>query len=271
MPIFSYRSDTIKAISTALLEAKKEFKPVIKDSVNPFYKSKYANLPDTIEATEEALTKHGLLITQLAVSKEGHAGVATLLIHTPSEEYFLTELTLPLKELSAQAGGSAITYARRYAYQAILGIAPEDDDGAAGSGTTGHQAKVDAHKAPGKVNSAPATQGAQKPSSQNELDRAVAKAVDAAQEAHGPAQADPLPTPEQLAAFVNRCRAITKELAANKMEPNVGEKFKRYLLQQSGAADLNQISIDKYNKILLNIESLMKEPKKAIEEIERAK
>lgn len=125
-------------------------------------------------------------------------------------------------------------------------------------------------KAPAKVNPAPATVGAQKPaaSSQNELtpvQRAeVNKIVDVAQESEGR-----VPTPEELVAFLKRCKAITKELATAKMEPSVGEKFKKFLLAESGAADLNNISVDKYNKILSNMEGLIKsDVKKAIEQIE---
>ena len=125
-------SDEIGELAKALSVARKDFKPVIKDASNPFFKSKYADLAGVIESTSEALSKNGLVVIQSPRLKENRVSVTTLLAHS-SGQWLRDELELPLSKFDAQGAGSAITYARRYAYQAIVGVAAEDDDGNAAS------------------------------------------------------------------------------------------------------------------------------------------
>lgn len=125
-------SDNIGQLTKALSVAHQSFKPVLKDASNPFFKSKYADLAGVIESTSDALSKNGLVIIQSPRLKENRVSVTTLLAHS-SGEWISDELELPLSKFDAQGAGSAITYARRYAYQAIVGVAAEDDDGNAAS------------------------------------------------------------------------------------------------------------------------------------------
>jgi ERF superfamily protein len=130
---FTTKSATIGKLAEALAKAQLEFKPVLKDTANPFYKSRYADLATVIGATQPALAKHGLTVVQLPViAPQGHgAGVKTVLQHV-SDEYISVDLILPIsgERYDAQTVGSAITYARRYSYQAVVGVAAEvDDDG----------------------------------------------------------------------------------------------------------------------------------------------
>src|ERR1700675_1357510 len=135
------KSDTLTKLGPALINAKANFDPVLKDTKNPFFNSKYADLSGIIGATEKHLSAEDLVIIQSPVGTEAQAGVTTLLLHT-SGEFILGTLLLPATgkgkdnqiKLDAQTAGSAVTYARRYAYQAILGIAPEDDDGNSATG-----------------------------------------------------------------------------------------------------------------------------------------
>lgn len=124
------------ALGKALAEASAEFEVASKDTSNPFFKSKYADLAELIRATRAALSKHGLVVVQSPRVNEKSARVTTMLLHS-SGEWIADDLELPAAQGSkfdAQTVGSAITYARRYAYQSILNIAGEvDDDGNAAS------------------------------------------------------------------------------------------------------------------------------------------
>ncbi len=125
-------SDEIGELAKALAAARKDFKPVLKDANNPFFKSKYADLAGVIEATSDALSKNGLVVIQSPRLGLNRIAVTTLLAHS-SGQWLRDDLELPMSKFDAQGAGSAITYARRYAYQAIVGVAAEDDDGNAAS------------------------------------------------------------------------------------------------------------------------------------------
>jgi hypothetical protein len=116
-----------KALSEALVKAVGELSNVAKTAANPYFKSKYAPLDAIIDATRPVLAKHGLAVIQEPLFMEGTAGVETIIIHKDGASCSST-LLLPLKDQSPQGVGSAITYARRYALAAVLGIASEDDD-----------------------------------------------------------------------------------------------------------------------------------------------
>ena len=135
------KSDSIANLVAALILAKPEFDPVLKQSENTFFKkdgksSKYADLTTTIRATEGALLKHDIVVNQFPVNEGDRVGVLTLLVHS-SGEYYGESFTLALGEKqNAQTGVAAITYARRAGYSAALGLAAEDDDGNTAAGRT---------------------------------------------------------------------------------------------------------------------------------------
>lgn len=123
------QSESIAALSAALAKAQGQVGGAKKDSANPHFKSKYADLASCWEACREALSQNDLAIIQAP----GEAGggvveMTTMLVHK-SGEYISERLTIPLAKVDAQGYGSAITYARRYALTSFVGIAPEDDDG----------------------------------------------------------------------------------------------------------------------------------------------
>ena len=143
------RSESISGIATALSEAQGEFPIIPKESSNPFFKSKYAELSTIVRTVQPVLRKHGLSVTQLTEDGESGITVRTMLMHK-SGEYISGTLKMQPVKSDPQGIGSAITYARRYGLSAILGIATDDDDdGAAASGTTG-QAKTQTKKDPPK-------------------------------------------------------------------------------------------------------------------------
>jgi len=118
----------------ALAKAQGEIKGAIKDTTNPFYKSKYADLSSVWEACREALSKNGLCVVQPLETKDA-VYVVTILGHSSGQwikgrmPVFIAEQ----KKSDPQAYGLAITYARRYSLAAMAGVAPEDDDGNAAS------------------------------------------------------------------------------------------------------------------------------------------
>lgn len=124
-----HKSETIGELAKALVKAQAEIGAAAKKSANPFFKSKYADLSEVIEAVKEPLNKNGIAFLQIVDESESGAVVETTLIHESGE--FLSGRTpvLTSKPNDPQAMGSAITYSKRYGLQAILGLPTEDDDG----------------------------------------------------------------------------------------------------------------------------------------------
>jgi hypothetical protein len=134
---FSHSGEIAK-LAEALGKASADFKTPKKSSENPFFKSSYADLAELIEATRPALSKNGLSVIQFPGklnrdSDSWRVEITTMLLHA-SGEWLRGESEMPCVKRDAQGLGSAETYGRRYAYQAILCLAAEDDDGNAATG-----------------------------------------------------------------------------------------------------------------------------------------
>lgn len=126
-------SNTITKISAALIKAQMSMGNASKDNVNPFFKSKYADLNSVREACIPALNINGISALQPMVHIAGKNFINTILLHESGE--WLSSLTeiIYSKQNDAQAQGSGITYARRYGLQSFVNIGSEDDDGAKAS------------------------------------------------------------------------------------------------------------------------------------------
>lgn len=117
-----------KEIITAFVEAQKEMKSALKDSENPFFKSKYADLHSVDAACRSALNSHGIAISQ-QIDFEGDIDfIRTELLHISGTK-LTSRCRLVNPKKDAQGLGIAITYMRRYSLAAICGIVTEDDDG----------------------------------------------------------------------------------------------------------------------------------------------
>ena len=128
------KSDDIKELALALSKTQSILKGALKDSNNPFFKSKYADLASVWEACREPLAANGLSVVQMPCNDTPDSvALETILMHT-SGQWISSVFSMPVSKHDAQAVGSAITYARRYALAAVVGIAPEDDDGNLASG-----------------------------------------------------------------------------------------------------------------------------------------
>lgn len=139
-------SESIAKIASALAKAQGAMRAALKDSVNPHFRSRYADLAGVWDVAREPLSANGLAVVQ----SPGEVGdktivLSTLLVHE-SGEWMEGQLTIPVSKPDAQGVGSAITYARRYALAAIVGIVQDDDDGNAASGPAPKKAAAPAPK-----------------------------------------------------------------------------------------------------------------------------
>jgi hypothetical protein len=122
-------SEEVDKIAGALVQAQQKMENAIKDSKNPFFKSKYADINSVREAVLPALNDVGISVWQPTVFFEGRKFVKTLFMHT-SGQYLagLTEIVYA-KEGDPQAQIAGTTYARRGGLQSMANIGAEDDDG----------------------------------------------------------------------------------------------------------------------------------------------
>ena len=133
---------THKNIYEALSAAQSEMGKALKDSSNPHFKSKYADLASVMDACMPALTKHGIALTQPFVSSDFGQAVKTVLTHGASETYVECAVPVLLGKQDMQSLGSAFTYARRYGLMAMSAVAPEEDDGNAAAANAPKQNKT---------------------------------------------------------------------------------------------------------------------------------
>lgn len=131
------KSDTIAELAKALAAAQGEIENASKNSANPHFKSKYADLAEVLNTVRPVMSKHGISISQFPAFDSGIASVETIVMHT-SGEWMTGTSSAPVTKQDAQGVGSALTYLRRYSLAAIAGIAQEDGDG---NGAVGGQQK----------------------------------------------------------------------------------------------------------------------------------
>ena len=124
-------SSDIGELAKALAAAQGEMTAASKDATNPHFKSRYATLASVWDAIRGPLSRNGLSVSQVLETPDASPGLVamrTILLHT-SGQWIASRYMMPIADkLTPQAVGSAITYARRYALSAIVGIAPDDDD-----------------------------------------------------------------------------------------------------------------------------------------------
>ena len=121
------QSEQTNDLVSALVKASAEIKTAKKDAENPFFKSRYSDLPSIVEACKSALLKNNLVVTQSTTLVNGVTALVTTLHHT-SGQWIRGYYPVTAVKADPQAMGSAITYARRYALSAIVGVVSEDDD-----------------------------------------------------------------------------------------------------------------------------------------------
>ncbi len=122
-----------KAAAAALVKARAAIGATVgKDAKGNF--GHYATLAAVMEAIAPALAANALALVQEIEVNGSDVTASAALVHESGETIEFVPLTLPLGDRrTAQAAGSAITYARRYQLTALFGLAPDDDDGDAAS------------------------------------------------------------------------------------------------------------------------------------------
>lgn len=120
------KSESIKNLATALCNFQSAVDVIKKGNINPFFKSKYASLSDILDIIREPLAANGLSFAQFPKDRYG---LDTILMHTSGEWISASYEMEPTKK-DPQGAGSVITYQRRYALGAILGLQIDEDDDA---------------------------------------------------------------------------------------------------------------------------------------------
>ena len=138
------------SIYESLINARKEFKPLIETAKNPFFKSTYAPLAEVINSVKDALSNNNIgffqsvdpigekeIVNTTTTDKNGTVKTEqkvvsfskiTTTLFTGNGEKIETSYPLIIADTDPQKVGATVTYAKRYALTAALGIASEDDD-----------------------------------------------------------------------------------------------------------------------------------------------
>lgn len=124
------RSENITNIAGALLKAQKSIGLAIKNEKNPYFKSSYADLKAVIDAVKEPLNENNITFLQAVNMKDGSEMpvVETILLHESGQFISSVSPVFCAKPNDPQAFGSGVTYTKRYALQALLGLPTSDDD-----------------------------------------------------------------------------------------------------------------------------------------------
>jgi len=154
------QSENIHELAAALSKAQGEMQAAIKDKINPFFKSSYADLGSVWDAARPVLSKYGLCVMQTTEMTPDISRIimVTTLAHT-SGQWMKSYLPLNPSKNDSQGIGAALTYLRRYSLSAIVGVVCDDDDDgetAAGRGKQQNQPpapkpQVQAQTAPEKI------------------------------------------------------------------------------------------------------------------------
>lgn len=122
------QSENLNELFAALAKAQINIKGAVKDSNNPFHKSRYADLTSVWDACRAALSENGLSVIQTPIVENGANFLLTTLGHS-SGQWIQSICPILAVKPDAQSFGAATTYMRRFSLAAMVGVCPEDDDG----------------------------------------------------------------------------------------------------------------------------------------------
>jgi len=140
---YKTESDILHELATSLSKAQGEMDVALNNNTNPFFKSRYASFADIVRASRPALSKHGLSVTQkLFVEQKEHTNnlwmLETKLLHASGQWISSIVPIVPAKS-DPQSLGSYITYMKRYAYAALVGVYTDDEDDDGNNATQAHK------------------------------------------------------------------------------------------------------------------------------------
>jgi hypothetical protein len=127
-----YSSENLNELFTALAKAQGDYPIIGSNRENPYFKSNYTDLDAILRAIRPALTKYGLSFTQqIRITHDGATILHTILGHASGQWMESRNRIIPAKN-DAQTYGSTLTYQKRYAAMALLGVTcshdRQDDD-----------------------------------------------------------------------------------------------------------------------------------------------
>lgn len=118
-----------KTVYHALIASQQEFGQVKKGSVNPAFKSKYADLADVASVVIPTLSENGVAVLHYPTTVGDMKCMRTEFYHADSGTKVWADIELIVDKQNMQGMKSATTYAKRIGLESLSGIAPEDDDG----------------------------------------------------------------------------------------------------------------------------------------------
>jgi ERF superfamily len=121
------RSESIKELATALSAMQGEMTNPAKNSRNPHFGNKYADLTEILDTVRPVMARHGLSVVQSPYCDADHSFVETILMHSSGEYLSGVISCKSSKDQAAQGIGSDITYLKRYQICSMLGVSAEDD------------------------------------------------------------------------------------------------------------------------------------------------
>lgn len=121
-------SEKIDLLAGALTAFQNEIKDPARDADNPFFKSKYVTLDDLLRQVRPVLAKNGLSFIQVPGGDGKSITIKTILLHVSGQWIETEQFSMIAAKTDPQGAGSAVTYGRRYALSAVLGVAWDDDD-----------------------------------------------------------------------------------------------------------------------------------------------
>jgi hypothetical protein len=119
----------VNEVYAKLILAKAQFGKAIKNAKNPHFKNNYADLQSVLDAVTDALLANDLVVSQIGERSGDVFAIRTLVFDSNGDSIDFGIMPIKTIKEDAQAFGSGLTYARRYALMSAFGLAPEDDDG----------------------------------------------------------------------------------------------------------------------------------------------
>lgn len=139
------QSEHINEVAGALAKAQGMMESALKDSANPYFKSKYASLDAVWDAIRKPLSSNGLSVIQTIEGSGDNINITTTLAHS-SGQWISSSFPIVVGRPKPQELGSVITYMRRYALSSLVGVtADEDDDGNAAQDQARKQSNQEDH------------------------------------------------------------------------------------------------------------------------------
>ena len=116
------------SIYTKIFEVQKRMKPILKEEINPHFKSKFFDINGLIEELKPVLNEVGLVVIQPLIMLEGKYAITTRVVDSENGESIESTIVLP-DTPDAPKMGAAVTYLRRFSLTSLFLLQGEDDDG----------------------------------------------------------------------------------------------------------------------------------------------